>query len=524
MADSSSQPVRRPTSTSTFGVGRRESHDSSAFYARFTPPVIDDDEEIGDPPAVYGPIHGDARNMEGIPDRSVALVVTSPPYFVGKDYEQGVLELSESGDSLAKTLPASYEEYLRLLSEVFSECVRVLEPGGRIAVNVANLGRKPYRSLSADVIGLFSDLGLLLRGEIIWRKAKAMGGTVAWGSFRQPSNPVLRDTTERIIVASKGRFNRARTWKRRSLEGLPYKATITTDEFIEATLDVWEIPAESARRVGHPAPFPLELPLRLIHLYTYECDLVLDPFMGSGTTLVAAQKTSRRSVGYDISSEYVRIAERRLKAALISTTAEREPYISSPDGSVTLWEISPPTEDSASDESGDNVRPSGSSTDNFQARAVKEGKRAQDLARMTLEEAGFSILRVGPKLGRLGIQFNFLVRNEGGQTWYVDVSGAFTTVRPGLQRTDTLWKTLGRALVHLQAGDTTRILVLTSDLPKKGSSGDKALKAVGPRSIFDAVEMFSEVGGERLRHYAREDGSRPIKGYWTQAQIDIAFP
>ena len=161
--------------------------------------------------------------------------------------------------------------------------MRTLEPGGRLAINVANLGRKPYRSLSADVIRILQDdLGLLLRGEIIWRKANASSGSCAWGSWRSPANPVLRDVTERIIVASKGRFNRALAAAQRRADGLPYQATIGRDEFMAATLDVWDISAAHAGRIGHPAPFPVELPARLIQMYTYERDLVLDPFMGSG--------------------------------------------------------------------------------------------------------------------------------------------------------------------------------------------------------------------------------------------------
>src|SRR5258706_16298711 len=138
--------------------------------------------------------------METIRDGSVALVVTSPPYFAGKQYEE---ELEREG------VPSSYLEYLELLTDVFAESVRKLEPGGRIAVNVANLGRKPYRSLSADVIRILEhDLGLLLRGELIWRKAQGSSGNCAWGSFHSASNPVLRDLTERVIVASKCRFDR----------------------------------------------------------------------------------------------------------------------------------------------------------------------------------------------------------------------------------------------------------------------------------------------------------------------------
>ena len=142
----------------------------------------------------------DARHMKYVESNSVALVVTSPPYFAGKAYEES---LGQNG------VPGSYFEYLSLLRDVFDECKRVIEPGGRIAVNVANLGRRPYRSLAGDVTTILQDLGLLLRGEVVWWKGRAAGGSCAWGTFQRPSNPVLRDVTERIVIASKGRFDRA---------------------------------------------------------------------------------------------------------------------------------------------------------------------------------------------------------------------------------------------------------------------------------------------------------------------------
>jgi DNA modification methylase len=154
--------ARRSSATSAFGVSRRENHDASEFYRRFTPPLLSADATVQVAPAVDRCVRGDARAMTEVPADSVALVVTSPPYFVGKEYEAA---LGQGG------VPTSYLDYLGMLRDVFSECVRTLEPGGRIAVNVANLGRRPYRSLSADVIGILQDdLGLLLRGELIWYK------------------------------------------------------------------------------------------------------------------------------------------------------------------------------------------------------------------------------------------------------------------------------------------------------------------------------------------------------------------
>ena len=299
---------RNPTATSNFGAGRRESHDASAFYARFTAPTVSDDDTINPCPVADSIITGDARDMSKVPDSSVALVVTSPPYFAGKQYEE---ELGEGH------VPASYVEYLEMLRDVFAESARVLEPGGRLAVNVANLGRRPYRSLAADITTILQDdLGLLLRGEVVWMKGEGASGSCAWGSFQSAANPVLRDLTERVVLASKGRFDRAVPRAKRERRGLPFENTISRQEFMDATLDVWKMAPESAKRIGHPAPFPVDLPGRLIRLYTYRGDVVLDPFMGSGTTAVAAVRNDRRYVGFEMDPAYVALAEERIATAV----------------------------------------------------------------------------------------------------------------------------------------------------------------------------------------------------------------
>lgn len=300
------------TETSNFGVGRRENHDASKFYARFEPPVLSTDEEIRPCRAVDRLICGDSRAMGDVDDKSVALVTTSPPYYSSKQYEEAMGE---------GHVPGSYIEYLEMLHGVFAECLRALEPGGRMCVNVANLGRKPYRSLAKDVWAILEDLGFLPRGEVVWVKAAGSAGNCAWGSWMSASNPSLRDLTERVLIASKGRFDRAVHWKKRQAAGLPWESTITREDFLAWTLDTWDIRPEFAKRVGHPAPFPVELPRRLIDLYTYRGDVVLDPFMGAGSTAIAAIQTDRRYVGYDTDSEYVALAERRVsdaRAALVA--------------------------------------------------------------------------------------------------------------------------------------------------------------------------------------------------------------
>lgn len=444
-----------PTSTSNFGVGRREAHDSTAFYARFEAPVISLDAEVLPPDPVAAPlVCGDARHLDTVADGSVALVVTSPPYFAGKQYEE---ELGRDG------VPASYLEYLSMLREVFAECVRKLEPGGRLAVNVANLGRKPYRSLAADVTGILQDdLKLLLRGEVVWRKGEGASGSCAWGSFRSPVNPVLRDITERVVIASKGRFDRPLDASTRKARGLPHRSTISSDEFMAATLDVWELAPERASRVQHPAPFPVELPERLIRLHTFADDLVLDPFMGSGTTLVAAAHTGRRYVGYDLDPAYVEIARARLAA-----------------------ESAPGDVDEAHD------------------AAAERGGTLATLAERMVVEAGFTVTGRNARQRGLGLAIPLVATDARGATWYFDVVGSLGTPRGGLARADAVWRTLGRAHV-LGAHDRRPLVVLTSHAPRPGTEASQALRAAGPDIIFDVLEVLGTADLERLSHYARE--------------------
>ena len=465
--------TRRSTSTSAFGVSRRESHDASGFYRRFTPPELSSDAEVAGHRALDKLIVGDARRMEEVPDASVALVVTSPPYFAGKEYEEA---LGQHG------VPATYLEYLDLLRDVFAECVRTLEPGGRIAVNVANLGRRPYRSLSADVTAILQDdLRLLLRGEIIWLKQRGSSGSCAWGSFQRPANPVLRDLTERVVVASKGRFDRALPAAVRARRALPSESSMTREDFMENTLDVWEIPAESATRVGHPAPFPVELPARLIELYTYRGDLVLDPFAGSGTTAVAAVRAGRHYAGYDLDPAYVQLAEDRVEA-------ERRRLAGPAAGAATVAAVEP------TPAGPDGVGPDG----DLRARAVREGWAAREIARRFLDAAGFSGVEADRRRPG-GIQVDLVARDRTGGAWMFEVCGGFTSHRGGLRRADALWKALGRAAV-LHADGADPLVLLTTALPSPGSPAARALAQVtGPdRPVRAVVDLLDPAALDRL--------------------------
>ena len=472
---------QRGTSTSAFGVSKRESHDSSGFYARFAAPLVDSTSKPAGPGtsrAINEIFVGDARDMSAVPDDSVGLVVTSPPYFAGKQYEEVLGEGS---------VPGSYIEYLEMLHDVFADCLRCLEPGGRIAVNVANLGRRPYRSLSSDVATILQDrLHMLLRGEIIWQKQKGAAGNCAWGSFQKPGNPVLRDTTERVIVASKGRFDRTPSASGRRRSGLPADATIGRDEFMDATLDLWEFPSESATRVGHPAPFPVALPRRLIELHTFSGDLVLDPFMGSGTTAVAAVATGRNYVGYDTEPEYVDAAKTRLRLlespeVVSSAAADGEPSAA---GQGTESSLSADADESAG----------------LLERALAEGYSARDVARLSLQSAGAERILDAPKLPG-GAEMSFSAEFEGVR-WLVDVCGSFSTSRGGLNRSEVLWRSMGRAAVASVASPDARILLLSTAMPAPGPSA-KALESVVADGMVQIVELGTGTTVDDIRAEVR---------------------
>jgi DNA modification methylase len=285
------------TTTSSFGTGKRESHDSSAFYNRqlykamFAEPASKADMakvEIPEPGPWADQIYcTSSESMTAIPDNGVALAFTSPPYNVGKDYDDDM----------------SLEAYLELIQNVGRDVYRVLRPGGRYVINVANLGRKPYIPIHAFFWDIHTSLGFLPMGEIIWQKGKGANSSTAWGSWLSSKAPRLRDLHEYLLVLAKQDFSRPDTGE----------SDVARDEFMASTLSVWEIPAESAKRVGHPAPFPVELAARVIRLYSYVGDVVLDPFVGSGSTCVAAARNKRHFVGYDIAQEYVDLSWRRLR-------------------------------------------------------------------------------------------------------------------------------------------------------------------------------------------------------------------
>jgi len=290
---------RNGTKTSSFGTNGRISHDSSKFYNSKLYKELDNDikvlKEINYLPEalINTIIHGSCENMKEIPDNSIHLMITSPPYNVSKEYDEDL----------------SLKEYLQLLRNAFTETFRVLVNGGRACINVANLGRKPYIPLSDYISKMMIEIGYNMRGEIIWNKSASASPSTAWGSWKSASNPTLRDIHEYILIFSKGDYKRERKKKEKEI----IKDTITKEQFIEWTKSIWTMKAESAKKIGHPAPFPEELPYRLIQLYSFESDVILDPFMGSGTTAVSALKSKRRFIGYDTEENYIKLANKRIK-------------------------------------------------------------------------------------------------------------------------------------------------------------------------------------------------------------------
>lgn len=288
------ETVMNGTQTSSFGVSQRINHNSDKFYSSKLYSVYKNNQvvEYKENPIPVSFLNRifckSSENMSELPDESVHLMVTSPPYNVGKEYDADL----------------SLEEYLILLKNVLKETHRVLVTGGRVCINIANVGRKPYIPLHSHMIRIMDELGFLMRGEIIWDKSASAGTSTAWGSWQSAANPILRDVHEYILIFSKGSYSRQKNGK---------SNTIEKEEFLEYTKSIWSFPAVSARKVGHPAPFPTELPLRLIKLYTFEGDVILDPFMGSGQTAIAAIKAGRNYEGYEINREYCELAEERIK-------------------------------------------------------------------------------------------------------------------------------------------------------------------------------------------------------------------
>ena len=230
-------------------------------------------------------IHGDCLMvMKKIKPGSVDCIITSPPYNVGKEYEEQL----------------TLEEYLKFIEKFIENCYVVLKDGGRICINVGNMGRSPYIPLTTYFNNLLLKHNFLMRGEIIWNKSASVGSSTAWGSWKSPSNPCLRDTHEYLLMFSKQDYKHT---------GDKSMITISKDQFMEYTKSIWNMSTERSR--VHPAPFPVELPMRVIQLYSFEGDIVLDPFAGSGTTGIACKEAGRNYILIEKEKKYIDVMHER---------------------------------------------------------------------------------------------------------------------------------------------------------------------------------------------------------------------
>ncbi|MHA1682554.1 MAG: DNA-methyltransferase, partial [Promethearchaeota archaeon] len=262
----------------------------------------------------------DAREMIQLEDNSVDLMITSPPYNATKQYDEDL----------------SLKEYLKLIEDVLKEVYRVLKPSGIAALNIANVGRKPYLPLDCFIIQIFLKIGYEINAELIWNKEASAGGSCAWGSWQSASNPSLRDVHEYIIIATKG--DGGVSIPKEKIGEFPEKLekrnlNIDLGEYF---LDMWKFGTESAKRVNHPAPFPVELPYRVIMMFSKKGDLILDPFMGSGSVAIASLIAKRRYVGYEINQEYINNAKTRINNLLNPVKKSKKKKQKTPNKKSTL--------------------------------------------------------------------------------------------------------------------------------------------------------------------------------------------
>ncbi|MFW6172277.1 MAG: DNA-methyltransferase [Elusimicrobiota bacterium] len=243
-------------------------------------------------------IHADAlEGFKEIDDDSVSLIFTSPPYNLKIDY-----------GNYEDNMP--WNDYLEWLLEIWKESKRVLRSGGRLAINMATITNRQdshkeyFRFIGKYLANQMEQINMLPFGEIIWYKQDAAGRKTAWGSWCSCSFPTIRSTHEFIYIFSKDQYR---------LDGDIELSDMTPEEFNKWTFSTWSIRPETRKLGGHPVPFPQELAKRVIKLFSYRGDVVLDPFSGSGTTSYVANKYGRKYLGIDNNAQYCNFAKERIK-------------------------------------------------------------------------------------------------------------------------------------------------------------------------------------------------------------------
>lgn len=274
---------------------KRKEKIRSRFYYSKDNSFINNNNDLP-PNYVNKIIAGDSQQvLKDIPDNCIDLVFTSPPYNFGLDYQE---QLDES----------HWEDYFKKLFGVFDECIRVLKYSGRIVINIQPLF-SDYIPSHHIISNYFIKNRLIWKGEILWEKNNYNCKYTAWGSYKSPSSPYLKYTWEFLEIFSKGDIKKI---------GEKENIDITDEEFKNWVIAKWSIaPERNMKRFKHPAMFPEELARRVIKLFSYQNDIILDPFNGVGTTTLVAKKNQRRFLGIDISGEYCSIAKNRLDEILI---------------------------------------------------------------------------------------------------------------------------------------------------------------------------------------------------------------
>lgn len=252
---------------------------------------------------------GDSRNMKEVADGSVQLIITSPPYGALKDYENdGQIGLDQS-----------YTDYINNLNEVWKECIRVLGPDGKLCINIMPLfesgnatpfKRRVTHTVISDIEKFMDSTGEMFTFALyVWDKRKIVRFS-SFGSYPYPTNIFSTMPYEWIIVfCKKGKRDKVS-------QEIKEKSKLTQKEWADwAVNSFWEMQPAKAKSEGHPAPFPKELPHRLIKLYSFYGDTVLDPFMGTGTTAEAALELGRNAIGYEINPEYKELIDNKLRRA-----------------------------------------------------------------------------------------------------------------------------------------------------------------------------------------------------------------
>jgi len=235
-------------------------------------------------------INDDVLTTKEIFNESIDLIVTSPPYNVGVNY-------NSHNDGL------SYEGYLNFSEKWLSRCFKWLKDDGRFCLNIPlDKSKGGQQSVGADLTTIAKQIGFKYHSTIVWNEGNISRRT-AWGSWLSASAPYVIAPVELIVVLYK------KNWKKTSGSR---KSDISKEEFMEWTNGLWTFSGESKKKIGHPAPFPVELPRRCIKLFSFVGDTILDPFVGSGSTLIAAYLNNRKAIGIEIDKQYCELAKKRL--------------------------------------------------------------------------------------------------------------------------------------------------------------------------------------------------------------------